>query len=577
MISAFSGASELAKAVGLAKLVGVGTSSAEKVPDDPTPDAKRGTSGRSLDMSQWLVTKVVGAGTDSKLPEVFNKVAETGSGLTESLSHRLPEGLLAKIAEAGGDLSQRLLEGGLLSADALGFLASLYSAPAVDLNAMEAVPSYGWRPVVIGDELPEGAVPVSGHRYVGRNSRGECGCLLVSDGIVKGIKCKDLGRAGKGEVLVLSSHARSKPVCWRPIRRGDSLPEGAVFAGRPGADADVYVARDQGVCGKLKVASSVVQGFLCDSRGLLEAGEVLVIAGLAPPAEGPLSRATDVGWIAETRNSNGASDVTDHFSAILGDIRSGDHWLARRWDRTYLIVPGLFCNKYPMYMQGTKSHLRDLGLDCRIARINTGTSVANNASAVCQQVSDIFGQTGKPVVLIGHSKGGCDAVAAVSRFARELRGKVLGVVCLQSPLGGTPLADDLLGGYLSDYTLRAIKHILGGDAESLGDLTYHRRMQELRNFPFPSEEFPCVTFSSGTRSMASPLAPLTKHLRSRYEGVVTDGMVASLDADLPSSLRVWYAEDWDHGRCAFPTATGSREHLLVNEAAIALLVQKCAR
>jgi len=53
---------------------------------------------------------------------------------------------------------------------------------------------------------------------------------------------------------------------------------------------------------------------------------------------------------------------------------------------------------------------------------------------------------GKTVVLLGHSKGGTDAAAACAMYWSELKEKVRGLIMLQAPYGGTPLAADLLGG-----------------------------------------------------------------------------------------------------------------------------------
>ena len=55
-----------------------------------------------------------------------------------------------------------------------------------------------------------------------------------------------------------------------------------------------------------------------------------------------------------------------------------------------------------------------------------------------------YEQFGKKVVLLGHSKGGTDAAAACAMYWTELKDKVRGLIMLQSPYGGTPLAADLL-------------------------------------------------------------------------------------------------------------------------------------
>ena len=47
-------------------------------------------------------------------------------------------------------------------------------------------------------------------------------------------------------------------------------------------------------------------------------------------------------------------------------------------------------------------------------------------------------------MLLGHSKGGVDAAAALSLYWSDLKDKVAGLALVQSPYGGTPVASDML-------------------------------------------------------------------------------------------------------------------------------------
>jgi len=173
--------------------------------------------------------------------------------------------------------------------------------------------------------------------------------------------------------------------------------------------------------------------------------------------------------------------------------------------------------------------------------------------------------------LIGHSKGGCDAVGAVSRHWHNLREKVAGVVTLQAPLGGTPIADDFEETELTGFSEMYMRHVLDGQDNIMEGLTYEMRMQELTQFPFPAE-CPILTFSSGTQRATSPLAHLAAYCRKEYK-IPTDGITASWDADLPaSSIRVHFELDWDHANCAFPESHGPGDHV-VNEACVMLLIR----
>jgi len=63
--------------------------------------------------------------------------------------------------------------------------------------------------------------------------------------------------------------------------------------------------------------------------------------------------------------------------------------------------------------------------------------------------------------LLGHSKGGVDAAAACSMFWPQLKDKVMGVILVQSPYGGSPIASDILReGQIADAETRRIMEIL---------------------------------------------------------------------------------------------------------------------
>ena len=88
------------------------------------------------------------------------------------------------------------------------------------------------------------------------------------------------------------------------------------------------------------------------------------------------------------------------------------------------------------------------------------------------------GWLARRIVLIGHSKGGLDALAAVAKYKGELAPIVRGIVCLQSPIGGSPVASDLVfGSSAVKMFIHAVYRIVGSDFESLRDLTYESRQK----------------------------------------------------------------------------------------------------
>lgn len=65
------------------------------------------------------------------------------------------------------------------------------------------------------------------------------------------------------------------------------------------------------------------------------------------------------------------------------------------------------------------------------------------------------------MLLLGHSKGGVDAAAALAIYSSDLKDKVAGLALVQSPYGGTPIASDILReGQIADKETRRIMELL---------------------------------------------------------------------------------------------------------------------
>jgi ribosome biogenesis protein UTP30 len=87
--------------------------------------------------------------------------------------------------------------------------------------------------------------------------------------------------------------------------------------------------------------------------------------------------------------------------------------------------------------------------------------VEKNAWELKQYIEELYWGSGKQVLLLGHSKGGVDAAAALSLYWSELKGKVAGLALVQSPYGGTPVASDILReGQIADKETRRIMELI---------------------------------------------------------------------------------------------------------------------
>ncbi|XP_021900105.1 LOW QUALITY PROTEIN: uncharacterized protein LOC110816280, partial [Carica papaya] len=203
--------------------------------------------------------------------------------------------------------------------------------------------------------------------------------------------------------------------------------------------------------------------------------------------------------------------------------------------------------------------------------------------------------SGKQVMLLGHSKGGIDAAAALSIYWVTLKTKVAGLALVQSPYGGSPIASDILReGQIADRETRRIMELLickliKGDIRALEDLTYEKRKEFIMKNKLP-DQIPLISFHSEARIAPGVLATMTHiahaelpwlplpsfgsdeldyvaqagrqvpvavpisaamavcalHLQLRY-GEKSDGLVTCRDAEVPGSVVVRPEQKLDHG------------------------------
>jgi hypothetical protein len=96
----------------------------------------------------------------------------------------------------------------------------------------------------------------------------------------------------------------------------------------------------------------------------------------------------------------------------------------------------------------------------------TAAPVATNAARIAEAVL----AEPSPVLLLAHSKGGLEALSAL--LMPGVAARCRGFIALQSPFGGSPVADLALSiGPLRDLADRALRLARLGDGEGLADLT----------------------------------------------------------------------------------------------------------
>lgn len=289
---------------------------------------------------------------------------------------------------------------------------------------------------------------------------------------------------------------------------------------------------------------------------------------------------SDIGWVMNI-DGDPVQDETELFYSIWDTLKiepfgSGNVPLL---GFSYLLVPGLFTNSYPTYFREILAYFKDvLCLQCEFANINTEGSVKSNAAVIRDIVLSQYEQFGKKVVLLGHSKGGTDAAAACAMYWPELKDKVRGLLMLQAPYGGTPLAADLLSegqfGVLNSLLLGKLASFSNpnGTVDAVRDLTYKNRRDFLKEYPMPRDvpilclhsNFPPDSkarfkkymlkenFLNGRlevpleMQLGKQMAYMSKYILSRYPGAESDGLVTRKDAVVPGSVVVEFKEDLGH-------------------------------
>ena len=112
----------------------------------------------------------------------------------------------------------------------------------------------------------------------------------------------------------------------------------------------------------------------------------------------------------------------------------------------FLFVAGFLSEGIPGYFKDNAEVVTDeLGASTSMFFPPSGGNLETDAELIRGEVSRLTDELQRPVVLIGHSKGGAGAVLAVLRNPELVSsGRVAHVVSIQGALRGSPLADGIV-------------------------------------------------------------------------------------------------------------------------------------
>ena len=133
------------------------------------------------------------------------------------------------------------------------------------------------------------------------------------------------------------------------------------------------------------------------------------------------------------------------------------------------------------YMASQASWLKQaLGAEVSVARLRTSAAVADNAARLAAALR----ADPRPAVVIAHSKGGTEALAALMDPRAAARSAAL--VAIQSPFYGSPVADFLVAAAPLGATVTGSLRLLRtGSGAGLRDLTTAARQEWMRAHAAP--------------------------------------------------------------------------------------------
>lgn len=247
------------------------------------------------------------------------------------------------------------------------------------------------------------------------------------------------------------------------------------------------------------------------------------------------------------------------------------------------------------YLSSQNEALKDLGLtDAQEflddKKYNTQGTVEDNARRIAQAVKTAAA-AGKRVILISHSKGGNDTLAALLLLQKSggLRG-VAGWLSLQSGFFGSPVADAAMQRPVLRQAAKLFLSQAGGSLDALSDSTSEKTRQfmgsharELRQLV---KTVPILSFASwkdkpGEPQVMHPDSILfTTRNQMVEQGLRNDGLIPLKNAVLPGTSYV-AAADIDHAETVMnnpsPVQPSRLDRKKLTAVLLAMLIEQIAQ
>jgi pimeloyl-ACP methyl ester carboxylesterase len=145
-----------------------------------------------------------------------------------------------------------------------------------------------------------------------------------------------------------------------------------------------------------------------------------------------------------------------------------------------LLIPGLWHEIthriYHKDIRQLKAHLAtDLDIHVNICAFPSYKKITENIQSVHEKILALYEKHREPIFLVGHSKGGLEALYTILRFPELiLKGIIKAVVCVQAPAQGSRWFE----AHSKDCRLRWLGNAMGGALETFLPATAQQQMTE---------------------------------------------------------------------------------------------------
>ena len=234
-----------------------------------------------------------------------------------------------------------------------------------------------------------------------------------------------------------------------------------------------------------------------------------------------------------------------------------------------LMVPGLGWNCFEKWLDLSFSvprHVATFGYEARTVPVDGLSSSTNNARMIRDYIAALPPEdAGRPLILMGYSKGTPDILEAVTGYPEIVGGRTVAVVSLAGSVRGSPLANDATQAHANMLTMvpGSACEKVQGDNDAVASLRTDLRRQWLEDNPLPAHirYYSVVTYPDPER--------ISWALRKSYlllgqQDDRNDTQVIIFDQIIPGSTLTALVNA-DHWAIAVPV---SREHPILGKTAV---------